>query len=224
MRSSFLTSLGLSISLSLVLGGCGSSASDIGGITTAGGAPSTNGGPEPGVLTAGDWDDNLNFALFQNFITEHDKKPTGASFPSADRIVITVTGDDGSPLSNAFVQINDPTHSYLAAPTASDGRVLFFPEHDGLSMHDPVTVLVAPPPGQPGVMPVSVPLPKMGADMTIKLPSAKQVLPTQLDLAFVVDTTGSMGDEIDYLKAEVQGIADSVKARFSGVEIGRAHV
>ncbi|MEY4927433.1 MAG: hypothetical protein RI894_1869 [Bacteroidota bacterium] len=39
-----------------------------------------------------------------------------------------------------------------------------------------------------------------------KLP-AKCDIPTKIDVAFVVDATGSMGDEIDYLKAELSDIA-----------------
>jgi hypothetical protein len=59
----------------------------------------------------------------------------------------------------------------------------------------------------------------MGADITIKLPDTKVAPPNELDLAFVIDTTGSMGDEINYLKAEIEGIVDGVKATFSGVSI-----
>lgn len=36
---------------------------------------------------------------------------------------------------------------------------------------------------------------------------------TSLDIAFVIDTTGSMGDEIAYVKAEVRAIADTIAAR-----------
>lgn len=40
---------------------------------------------------------------------------------------------------------------------------------------------------------------------------------TSLDIALVIDTTGSMGDEIDYLQAEFQAIAATVAAQYPGV-------
>ncbi len=43
-----------------------------------------------------------------------------------------------------------------------------------------------------------------------KLP-VKCDMPTKIDVAFIVDATGSMGDEIDYLKAELADIASRVK-------------
>jgi len=43
-------------------------------------------------------------------------------------------------------------------------------------------------------------------------------LPKQLDLAIVLDTTGSMGDELSYLKAEIKGISQAIKKQFPGVK------
>ncbi len=64
-----------------------------------------------------------------------------------------------------------------------------------------------------------MPVTKLDEDLTITLPGAKQALPAELDLAFVIDATGSMGDEIEYLKNEVDGIASDVKAKFGNVPI-----
>ncbi len=43
-------------------------------------------------------------------------------------------------------------------------------------------------------------------------------LPRQLDLALVIDTTGSMGDELNYLKVEIDHIAAEVHERFPNVD------
>jgi hypothetical protein len=42
-------------------------------------------------------------------------------------------------------------------------------------------------------------------------------LPANLDLALLLDTTGSMGDELEYLKAEIKNIARTVRERFPQV-------
>jgi hypothetical protein len=178
----------------------------------------------PGTLTAGDWDDNLNFSLFRDYITgyEEEQHQQVPGIESEDRVVIKVTTDDGKPVSNALVKVADSAQSYLSAPTATDGRVLFFPAHDGLPANSAVTITITPPAGQVGVQTVTTAPPASGsadADWEIKLPGAKQELPNGLDLAFVLDATGSMADEIDYLKSEVQGIADSVKAKFGNTSI-----
>jgi hypothetical protein len=42
--------------------------------------------------------------------------------------------------------------------------------------------------------------------------------PRNLDVALVIDTTGSMGDELEYLKVEIRDIARQVSADFPGVD------
>lgn len=186
------------------------------------GAPSTNsgGGAQAGTLTAGDWDDNLNFEIYQDYLANYRQSdPSVPIIPTEDRIVIKVVSSGGDAISNARVKVVGSSQTYLTAPTASDGRVLFFPKNDGAAQETSFTVQVEAPPGQTNVTSISVPAPDTGSDWTITLPDAKQELPKALDLAFVVDTTGSMGDELEYLKAEVQGIADRVQSGFQTVSI-----
>lgn len=239
MRTSWLCFIGLSSLVTILAAGCGASATSSGasggyeteGSSSPGGADTatdtaTGGASAPlpsqppgaGTLTAGDWDDNLNFSLFRDYVSDHGEDQQQPGFKSDDRVVITVTSEDGTPVSNALVQIADASHSYLSAPTATDGRVLFFPTHDGSPTDGAITVTVKPPAGQESVQEVSMAAPSTAA-WDIQLPGAKRELPGALDLAFVVDTTGSMGDEINYLKSEVQGIADGVKAKFGNVSI-----
>src|SRR5262249_55905761 len=51
----------------------------------------------------------------------------------------------------------------------------------------------------------------------VVLHSSRGELPKSLDLAIVLDTTGSMGDELDYLKAEIRSIAATVHDKFPQV-------
>jgi Mg-chelatase subunit ChlD len=41
--------------------------------------------------------------------------------------------------------------------------------------------------------------------------------PHGLDIALVIDTTGSMGDELEYLKVEIRDIAEEIRAAYPGV-------
>ncbi|HYO57682.1 vWA domain-containing protein [Archangium sp.] len=233
MRHTLLGFCGLLAALAL-LSACGASTHD-NSLEEPGGAPSVPPGssppgggsgdespapepgqgspsPSPGQLTAGDWDDNLNFSFFQKYLTE---APQGLpAHPSGDRVVITVRDAEGRPVPNARVTVGDAAGKRLEAPTATDGRLLFLPSHDGARSGAAFTVTVAPPPGQEGE-PLTTPV--EGTAWNLTLPGARGVLPSELDVAFVVDATGSMADEISYLKTEFQGIVDSVRSTYPQV-------
>jgi Mg-chelatase subunit ChlD len=168
------------------------------------------------VLTAGDWDDNLNFSLFQKYLGEAPQKLQGMpAFPSSDRVLITVRDMEGRPVPNARVTVlEEGAGKRLEAPTATDGRLLFLPTRDGARQGATFTVTVAPPPGQQAE-PLTTSV--QGTTWNLTLPGVQGTLPAELDLAFVVDATGSMGDELEYLKAELQAIAGTVRAEFPQV-------
>jgi hypothetical protein len=199
------------------------------GVGTTGGGPmggTTGGAEDPnssggaaGTLTAADWDDNLNFELYQAYQTDYLKTDSAPFIHSADRIVITVQDATGQALPNAHVEIAGSSGAFLSIPTATDGRALFLPKHDGAPMDEDLKVTVFPPPDQSNVQPVTLSLPISQKEWLIPLPGSTRELPTALDLAFVVDATGSMDDEIQYLKAEIDGIASDVKSAFSNADI-----
>src|SRR5512140_154759 len=177
-----------------------------GGASASGGGGQTG---EPGQLTAGEYDDNKNFQQFQTQL--HDlfaELVTKASVPVADRITVTVTDGAGQPLSNARVAVRAGAAPLISLPTGTDGRVLLFPALDGFAAHGALTVDVTSPSGTS-----SYPAPA-GDAWTFKVTGATNAKPAALDLAFVVDATGSMGDEIDYLKAEMQDITQRVAALY----------
>ena len=49
------------------------------------------------------------------------------------------------------------------------------------------------------------------------LPAVAAPLPKNLDLLFLVDTTGSMGDELSYLNSEFKAITSTLATRFPNV-------
>jgi hypothetical protein len=241
LRLSFLGFLAFSSAVSFSLLGCGvsSSSSSSGGVASedgfsdSGGAVAPPNGdptqPSAGTLTAGEWDDNLNFSLFRAYVDDYlatagEQPSTKAELPSADRVILQIETESGAPVSNALVSIASGAQTFLSAKTGSDGRLLFFPQHDGAMGAEALTVTITPPPDQPGVEPLIAPAPVEGSTWSFTLPGAAAAPPSALDLAFVIDATGSMGDEIQYLKAEVQGIASSIQGQFQGVSIHYALV
>lgn len=180
---------------------------------------------EHGQLTAGDWDDNLNFPFYLSYLDKF--LSANRDYPHlsvSDRAVIVVRNAEGRPVSGARVVVSAGIKPYFAGTTAADGRVLFVPALDGASRGQPLTVTVDPPADQARLAPVRVAAPAQGSEWRVVLPDAEVRRPWALDLAFVVDTTGSMSDELEYLKAEIQGISDAVKRTYGEIEIRYALV
>ena len=86
---------------------------------------------ETAELTAGAWDDVLNPDVFKSFVATFEQANNAPDTGGAVRVVITVQGDGGAPLSNAHVTVADSQKTYLSASTGTDGRVLLIPSRDG---------------------------------------------------------------------------------------------
>jgi hypothetical protein len=113
----------------------GSSSGSTSSTDSANGTTNDVGQVQAGLLTAGVWDDNLNFDFYQKYV-----------------------GLTGDPRAKSLPAFSDADRTAAQAKFAQRG--------------------------------------------------AKQ----ELDIAFMLDTTGSMGDELAYIHAEIDGIASAIKA------------
>jgi Mg-chelatase subunit ChlD len=161
--------------------------------------------PQSGLLTAGDVDDLLNpgqYAKYAGrFLQQHK-----ADLPFVDtrtRVIIKVADGKGRPVPFARVLIQRG-EAPLKLTTAADGTASFFPSFDHVPSK--TNILVSAPAGTAtrsfslaGTRVIQVVLPGVSA------------APSALDLALVIDTTGSMGDEIAYLGAELDTIVARLK-------------
>jgi len=179
---------------------------------------------QSGTLTAGSFDDNLNLDVFLNFVSGFLQSNLLQQWPEVtlgDRAIITVLDETGEPVGNARVVVTvggsqqQAAQTVLDIPTRSDGRVLYATGVDGAGDATSFTVEVYPPDGS---APVIVSTDLTGLDWKVTLPGVSAVLPTQLDLAFVVDATGSMSDELQYLQAEMEDIVLSVADAYPDVD------
>ena len=174
-------------------------------------------GRAPGQLTAGDWDDNLNDGFFRSYLSSvRSGRPDLPAVSLDDRVTIRVTGEGGSPVRHALVTVRHGEDICFSAPTGADGRLLFFPAHDCPQGRDAITVTAAR--SAVGSPPVTLQAPR-GDSWTVVLPGTDATARRALDLALLVDATGSMGDEIGYLQEEIRGIAESVRAGVPDVSL-----
>ena len=179
--------------------------------------------PRPGLLTAGDIDDGLNWAAFRRYVARMLGQQSGLPELDLDqRLTLQVVDGAGRGVAGARVRVEAEggrRARRLVTETGTDGRLALFPAYDfgpgvrGLRV-------VASAPGQPERT-VSLRIDRLAEDRTVRLalPVRRAERPNALDVAFVIDVTGSMGDELTYLTREFESIVRRVERQHPGVDL-----
>jgi hypothetical protein len=170
-----------------------------------------------GILTAGSFDDNLFPEPFRTFTRKLARAQEESDLPNrflGRRLVVTVRNGDGRPVGNARLQVRPAEGGPgVNLVTRTDGRAVFLSSWDGVPADADLLLTVTPPDGGPAVTRRAAP----GLSSVEVALSGAAPAPLHLDLAIVLDTTGSMGDELEFLKAEFRSIVSAVAARFPNV-------
>jgi hypothetical protein len=178
---------------------------------------------QSGTLTAGDIDDNLNFEDFVGYASRFTQGARASQLPAvplADRVTLQVSDAEGRPVSNARVTVtgaagNGPA---LRSYAGTDGVFRIFPAADGLDASSGLNVTVAGPDGGGATDLMLDPERLQGPPhVDVTLAGAVGRLPSAIDLMFVIDATGSMSDEMQYLSREFTDIIGFVERRFGEV-------
>ena len=179
-----------------------------GGSTTSTGdwgSGNPNGQFEPGVLTAGEWNDLNNWDFWNNLLSNQEyyddvnkwnlKEIIRYSFVVADKNESLVANAEISLLSNQVEVWKTKTDNKGKATLWSDLEL------DGLTarveFEDSEEIVV-------DVLEYAEGINKVYLNKAIK---NKKII----DIYFAVDATGSMGDEINYLKAELNNVIERIK-------------
>lgn len=180
---------------------------------------------QSGLLTAGSFDDIARYDAFRDFLSktmQNDPHETFPRFAIGQRVVIQVVDAQGQPVGDARVMVQSSESaqsnngkSLLDLRTASDGRVMLLTGMDGNSSNGEFVVTVTPPNAT-----TSSTYTRSADEATwkITLDAIEHAAPKQLDLALVIDTTGSMGDELEYLKVEIDSISATIARMFPEVD------
>lgn len=184
-----------------------------------------NNSRQSGLLTAGSFDDVEKFGDYMDFLrrSPHQVQQCQLPLPPAtQQTIISVTDLDGKPLGNVRCVVKQTVAGQtervlLDRKTASDGRVMLLSDgtHCQTQQSQPLHLLVFHDNQSEAVIDE---FRDIDRQWCVTLQNVQSILPTQLDLALVVDTTGSMGDELDYLKTEIDSIAASVKHMFPNID------
>lgn len=161
------------------------------------------------VLTAGEWNDNENWGFFANLV--HNDT---ISFPSygldpVNRVAVTVT-NGGAPVRNQTVQLKAKDILWTAKTDNNGMAYLFYDSAFAgseltIETDDADAVSFTAPSDASGQGGRSVPV----LEYTLET-SAEAQSYSDTEVCFMLDTTGSMGDEITYLQMDFAAIAEEV--------------
>jgi len=172
--------------------------------------------PKPGQLTCGEWSDIKNYEFYLDLFNitndpdiEESQRRSGYSqfinyfgFETRYMITLNVVHDE-FPVGDAVVELYDSNQTKLfSAKTDVRGNAYLFPSYD-LSGEN-ITVKV-----KSGSYEFTRQFDNAQDNLQITLDNGAAAQ-SVLDLMFVIDTTGSMDDELRYLKEEISDVISKI--------------
>lgn len=171
-----------------------------------------------GVVTAGDIDDTLNLAAFTRYLARAAKELGLPRVNLGGMVAARLVSGDGTPVAGMAytltkMGVREPFHTGYSGV---DGVISAFPAALGAGAPRDVMLKVF----EGGVQVTGDDLRTGDAKLKrLVVPKASGWRPDFMDLTFVFDTTGSMGDELAWLTKEFQGIVREAKRAAPGVDI-----
>jgi hypothetical protein len=157
--------------------------------------------PSSAGVKAGSADDNMQFHAFLEFLDENGR--LGLECDVFERIVVSVKDRAGLPLADALVTVWDGKKKLLQRRTYADGRALIFPSESKRLQGQSVKVVVRHGTREKEAFLNASRKHRLDFKFGFKRDEFQQV---PLDIAFILDTTGSMGDELQRLKQTLEYI------------------
>ncbi len=149
-------------------------------------------------LRAGESDDNARFDEYARYFKAYPERNV-RKIDITDRMLVTFVDADGRPVSNAHVQISAEGERVYRGVTTAGGQLMFPPRAVGVD--EGVRRFTAEIDGRRASF-----VRGREVDVTIDavVPDRDEI---DVDIAFCLDTTGSMGDEIDAVKRTLRDVA-----------------
>jgi Mg-chelatase subunit ChlD len=171
---------------------------------------------EPNIsagVRAGEWDDNANYRDFAKWLQESPRNV--ARLDIKDRQFVVVKDKHGKPVPNCRISIESNGNT-TSLTTMASGRALWFPHAYNAGNTATATALCG------GETKVSAKLAGQLDTITQLVLQTEREVPARrtIDLAFVLDTTGSMSEEIEAVKQTINAVAAQLSTDQTDVRIG----
>lgn len=167
-------------------------------------------------VKAGEWDDNANYNEFKRYLSTED----GAGFSRVDvrsRRFLVVQDKHGKGVPNCRVTVSDSHQKQTTLTTTASGRAILFPFAEGLSAGK--LTATARCLGAHATQRFNTAASDGVVDLKLGKTRAALTRPT-VDIAFVLDTTGSMSEEIAAVKQTIRQVAAKLDNKQMNVRIG----
>lgn len=167
-----------------------------------------------GLMTAAAWNDNDNYGYWKSlFIKNKDEEGSGRlskyvfgnydwGFYSLERVKVTVTSGENPVAGAEVTAYNERGEKYFTAVSGADGVAYLFPRC---------------PKGKVSVCGKEADFDGDNKEINIELDDYTEKA-KKIKLMFVVDVTGSMGDELNYLENELADVVKRVAAYEDDIE------
>ncbi len=167
-------------------------------------------------VKAGEWDDNANYNEFKRYLSTED----GLGFRHVDvrsRRFLVVLDKHKKGVPNCYVTVSDSHQKQTTLTTTASGRAILFPFAEGLSAGK----LTATARCLGTTASQRFDTAASDGVVSLKLGAARSSMarPT-VDIAFVLDTTGSMSEEIAAVKQTIRQVAAKLDNKQMDVRIG----
>lgn len=157
--------------------------------------------PAAGTLTAGEWDDCTAFDAWLTLLEQPYWQGIGESWglTAQHRVAVRVTDEAGAPCVSTSVELLGGGSVLYTARTDAAGMAYLYYDVDGAGQTVPESVRAGD---------VEANVTDGAAELTLPV---RAEAPSKLDLMFMVDATGSMGDELAYIKEELADVVSRVE-------------
>jgi len=176
---------------------------------TASGKPgtATHAAPAESGLKAGYSDDNDQFNYFVKFLDQYKGDVVSYPLNIGERIILTVRDSAGKPVSNADVTVRVKGKTVSEGRTYASGIFHLFPLEYPDAQSYQIQVAY-------GAERKELTVDRKGPrTVAVSLAGQRKALKeVPLDILFILDTTGSMGEEIERLRSTIEIINENVSA------------
>lgn len=164
---------------------------------------------QPGLITAGEWNDLTNWEFWGSILNnqEYSNMPEYWSFFTNNRVSVQVLDASLNPVIDARVDLKRNDATIFSAKTDNSGQAELWVDLFQYSNSVEASSLVIDVNNGESVL-TDVKLFHSGVN-SITLASAQAS--NRVEISFVVDATGSMGDELEFLKTELLDVIERVK-------------
>jgi len=167
-------------------------------------------------VKAGEWDDNANYRDFQKFLGSQQVgyHPVDLRF----RRFLVVRDAQGKPVPRCRVRVTDDAQHEASFFTNAGGHAILFPKGEGLTGGKFLATAACE--GSSASQQFALVDDNDGL-VDLHLQKERAAIQTRtVDLAFVLDTTGSMAEEIAAVRQTIQKVAQQLQTSETRVRIG----